>query len=207
MDTPKRSPATPHPRDLSREGLEREGGDGGDSSGDAMIAEMAAQAAAARPPAGARPPKIRYSHQAMADLIIANPGIAQNQLAAIFGYTPAWVSTVVNSDAFQALLASRRSELVDPEIAITLNERFHAMTTQSLKVLQDKLARPADQVSDQLALRAAELGAKALGIGGNAPPPAPADPSTYLPQLAERLMKLQGRTAPPDIEDARLVQS
>ena len=179
---------------------------------DAMLAEMAKDGQAALDRVGrggvpsVRPPKIRYTHEGMADLILENPWISQNQLAAHFGYSPAWISTIITSDAFQALLAARRQELVDPELRLTLEERFRALTTQSLKVLQEKLARPADQVSDQLVLRAAELGAKSLGIGAHAPPPPPPNPAEYLPAVAERLLRLQGRQVPQPIEDATVVQ-
>tara|TARA_R110000868_G_scaffold215407_1_gene465501 strand:- start:2554 stop:3168 length:615 start_codon:yes stop_codon:yes gene_type:complete len=155
---------------------------------------------------GARPPaKMRYTHEAMADLIISEPAISQNTLAATFGFTPGWVSTVINSDAFQALLATRREEIINPELIVTVRERFQAVTAQSLRILQDKLARPADQVSDQLALRAAELGAKALGLGGNAAPPPPPNPAEYLPQLAERLMRLTGQAPAQVVSDAVVV--
>jgi len=150
-------------------------------------------------------PKMRYSHEGMANLILENPWISQNQLAAHFGYSPGWISTIITSDAFQSLLATRRAELIDPELRLTLEERFRALTAQSLRILQDKLSRPADQVPDQLALRAAELGAKALGIGGNAPPPPAPNPADYLPALAERLMRLQGRPVPQEISDATIV--
>ena len=166
-----------------------------------LLAAMAASQDEVVPRVGARPPKMRYSHIAMADMLATNPWMKQNELAEMFGRTPAWISVIVTSDAFQALLAARREELVDPELRLTLKERFQAMTTQSLRVLQDKLAKPADQVSDQLALRAAELGAKALGLGGNAAPPPAPNPAEYLPALAERLMRL--RSGP--VEEARLV--
>lgn len=132
--------------------------------------------------------KVRYTHDAMIDLIIQNPWISQNEIAATFGYTPGWISNVFASDAFQARLALRRDEIVDPAIKATVEERFRALVLRSLEVLQEKLNKP--QVSDQVALRAAELGAKALGIGGNAAPPAP--PSDRLEKLAERLLVLQG---------------
>lgn len=178
---------------------------------DALLAEMAAAGQRAidvvgrGSPPSVRPPKIRYTHEAMADLILENPWISQNQLAAHFGYSPAWISTVITSDAFQSFLATRRAELVDPELRLTLEERFRALTTKSLQVLQEKLSKPADQVSDQLALRAAELGAKSLGIGAHAPPPAPPNPAEYLPQIAERLMRLQGRTPPQPVSDAQII--
>ena len=180
---------------------------------DAMLAQMASsgrQAAVERIGKGSlpsvRPPKIRYTHEAMADLMLENPWISQDQLAAHFGYSPAWISTVVTSNAFQAFYASRRAELLDPELRLTLEERFRALTTKSLQVLQEKLSRPADQVSDQLALRAAELGAKSLGIGGNAPPPPPPNPAEYLPAIAERLMRLQGRSM-QSVSDATIIQA
>ena len=180
---------------------------------DAMLAQMASsgrQAAVERIGKGSmpsvRPPKVRYTHEAMADLMLENPWISQDQLAAHFGYSPAWISTVVTSNAFQAFYASRRAELLDPELRITLEERFRALTTKSLQVLQEKLSRPADQVSDQLALRAAELGAKSLGIGGNAPPPPPPNPAEYLPAIAERLMRLQGRSM-QSVSDATIIQA
>ncbi len=135
--------------------------------------------------------KVRYTHDAMIDLIIQEPAISQNSLAAVFGFTPGWVSIVVNSDAFQARLEQRKSELVDPTIRLTLNERFNAVVTRSLEVLQEKLSKDADKIPDNLVLRSIEVGAKALGVGGNAPPAAP--PVDHLNSLAERLLALQGR--------------
>lgn len=139
--------------------------------------------------------KIRYTHDAMIDLIVQNPAISQNELAAIFGYTPCWVSLVMSSDAWKERLAARKAELVDPTIVASLNERFEAMVRRSLDVLNEKLAQPAAAIPDNLALRAAELGAKALGLGGNAPtPPVPVG---RLEQLAERLVGFLPQPAKP----------
>lgn len=137
--------------------------------------------------------KVRYTHDGMIDLIVENPAISQGELAATFGYTPGWVSLVMSSDAFKERLEERRAELVDPAIRATIEERFKAMTTRSLEVLQEKLAQDAHQIPDNLVLKALELGAKGLGIGGNAPPPAPRDGGNRLEALAERLLALQSR--------------
>ena len=146
-------------------------------------------------PVGAiRPTKLRYSHEAVIDMIIAKPGISQNTMAAMFGYTPGWLSTVMGSDAFKARLAERREEIVDPALKMGLEERFRAMTEKSLEVLQAKLSEAnVGSIPDNLVLRAAELGAKALGIGGNAPPAPAAIPLDHLEGLAGRLMALQSR--------------
>lgn len=142
-----------------------------------------------RPQALPAKPKMRYSHQAMCDLIVENPWISQNEIAAAFGYSVGWISQIITSDAFQALLASRRIELVDPEIRATIEERTKALVIQSQKILMDKLNKPADMVPSNVALRAFELGAKALGIGGNAPPP-PVSTPERLNELGERLVVL-----------------
>jgi hypothetical protein len=65
----------------------------------------------------------------------------------------------------------------------------------------EKLAKPADAIADNFALRAFELSAKATGMGGNAPPPPSVDATANLAMLADRLCRLQGRTAPSEIID------
>lgn len=133
--------------------------------------------------------KVRYSHMDMIDFILANPGCSQNALAARYGYTAGWVSNVMASDAWQSAMAARRSEMVDPTLVATIDERFRGLTLRSITRLMEKLDAP--QVSDQVVLRAVELGAKAMGVGGNAPPAPPA--ADHLAQLANRLIDLQSR--------------
>lgn len=133
--------------------------------------------------------KLRYSHTDMIDFIISNPGISQGALAARYGYTQSWICNVMASDAWQSAMAARREEIVDPQLKLTVDERFRGVTIRSLERLMEKLDAPV--VSDQVVLRAVELGAKAMGIGGNAivaPPPA-----DHLAQLANRLIDLQSR--------------
>ena len=147
-----------------------------------------------RPPVGAiRPTKLRYTHEAVIDMILAEPGVSQGKLAATFGYTQGWLSTVMGSDAFKAKLAERRAEVVDPVLQMSLNERFSSMVEKSLEVLQEKLSQPALQVPDQLALRAAELGAKALGLGGNQTAQVVVMQQDHLEGLAGRLLALQAK--------------
>lgn len=132
--------------------------------------------------------KTNYSHDAMIDLIIASPGISQGQLAAHFGYSEGWVSNIIASDAFQAMMAKRREEVIDPMLKATLEERFKGLVVRSLHVLMKKLEQP--DVPANVAIRAAELGAKSLGLGGHAPPPIPTVDPNRLVTLAERLVEL-----------------
>jgi hypothetical protein len=140
--------------------------------------------------------KINYTHDNMIDLIISQPGISQGALAAIFGYTQSWISTIMASDAFKERLAARRMEVVDPVLVATIEERFEAVTMRSLEVLQEKLEQPHTAVSDQLALQAAALGAKGLGrggfgqSGGNIHVQVKMDANERLARVADRLTNL-----------------
>lgn len=145
--------------------------------------------------------KIRYTHDAMIDLIIAQPAISQNQLAAHFGYTASWVSQIIASDAFQARLAERRDEIVDPAIRASVEEQFKGLVLRSLDILREKLANPATAISDNLALRALELSSRALGYGArdNNPVIQKQEMHVHLDDLGGRLTALlhAKRNEPP----------
>lgn len=110
--------------------------------------------------------KVGLTHDKMIDLIVANPRAKQDDIAALMGYTPGWVSRVVNSDSFKLRLASRRAELVDPLILASLKERFEALAMRGMEVMQQKLDQPADVVAFKDAAQAVEIGAKGLAVGG-----------------------------------------
>lgn len=170
--------------------------------GDAVLEQLCGQLPQARVPQRATIAKLRYTHEDCIDRILANPGISQNDLAAFYGYSAPWMSVVINSDAFQSLLAERRAELVDPVLRATLNERFRALTVRALEVTMEKLSLPSHQIEGKFALEAAALGAKSLGLGGHSPPPPAPDASGHLAQLANRLVDLQSglRARPPAAE-------
>lgn len=107
--------------------------------------------------------RVRYSHDAMIDLLMAEPGILQSKIAKVFGYTQAWVSRVINSDAFNARLAERKTEIIDPTIIMNFEERLQAMAGQSLDIVVEKLATTGGSFDN--ALKALEMSTKALGYG------------------------------------------
>lgn len=116
--------------------------------------------------------KVRYSHDAMIDLLVQDPAIRQNDLAVIFDRSPAWISQIINSDAFQARLEERRGELVDPIIRQTIEERIRALAQVSLDKLMERVVSPLAPTDDfllrttELSLRAAGYGARVGGPGG-----------------------------------------
>lgn len=106
--------------------------------------------------------RVAYTHDAMIDLMLANPAITNGQLATHFGYTQAWVSRVVNSDAFNARLAERKDEVVDPAIRSSLEEKFKAVADSSLDILLNKLHATN---SAELALKVLDVSSRSLGYG------------------------------------------
>lgn len=120
------------------------------------------------PESGAQPNKVtlaktHYTHAAMADMILANPRISQRELAAHFGYTESWISIVINSDAFQAMLADRKSEVVDPLLRRDVEEAIKGLVSKSVEILRDKLASP--NSNTDLALEVFKSATKAAGYG------------------------------------------
>jgi len=106
--------------------------------------------------------RVKYTHDSMVDLIIANPAISQGDLAKHFGYTQAWVSRVMNSDAFLARLAVRKNDIVDPALTLSIDEKLRALASKSLDIVMEKLTLTQ---SADLGLKAMEIATKSLGYG------------------------------------------
>lgn len=107
---------------------------------------------------------VRYSHKAMIDMMIASPSIRQNELAAYFDRSPSWISSVINSDSFQAALSERKAEIEDPVLTANVQERLRAVADASLVKILDKLSGPLPSTDDFL-VKTAKLATDALGYG------------------------------------------
>lgn len=115
---------------------------------------------------GNRLKRVHYSHEAMIDVIINEPTITQNELAERFGRSKSWISIVMGSDAFQAALAKRRDDLMDPEFVASIEDRLKGLAQQSLKIIAEKLDASSNV---DLAVKGLELATKALGFGARGP--------------------------------------
>lgn len=83
--------------------------------------------------------RLTYTHEAMVDLIIAEPTVKPGELAELFGYSAGWISRILVSDSFQSRLAERKSQLVDPLVAQSLNERLRGVTMQAVEIVSERL--------------------------------------------------------------------
>ena len=132
--------------------------------------------------------KVSYTHLDMIDYMLCNPACSLRDLAVRYGYTIGWISNVRASDAWKAAFAKRRAEMTDDVVEGTIRERMEGLTMLSLERLQEKLSAPV--VSDNVVLKAVELGARGMGLGSDAPS-SQIPAADHLAQLANRLIDLQ----------------
>jgi len=142
----------------------------------------------------AKPPiqKLRYTHEALLDILIVEPWISQNELAARFGMSASWISTIICSDLFQSRLAARREQLVDPEVRFSIKTQMEGLLARSMEVLRHKLNADPDQVPDRLAVQVATMAGKNLGM--QAPPSVSVQEThVHLEELGQNLVGLLRR--------------
>lgn len=149
-----------------------------------VVPETLATAPATNFQVAARP---RVDFQSLIEWLIAHPGASHAEIGAAYGRNAGWFSSVLVMEEFQTALAPVRSQVDNPSVTSTLEERFQALLVRGLDVLQTKLAVPNPDVT--LALEAGKLSVRALGLGAsgrdNAPPPAPQPLATLADRLAE----------------------
>lgn len=107
--------------------------------------------------------KVSYTHEAIAEWLVVNPASSQGECARFFGYSEAWLSQIIHSDAFQAYyrkLAEDRGMIAVHGIA----EKINAVAAIGLERLQERMLLAPD---DRLLVDGTEMALKALGyIGG-----------------------------------------
>jgi len=142
--------------------------------------------------------KVRYTHDAIIDMIIANPAVSQGDLSREFGFTESWMSIIINSDSFQERLANRKGELVDPKIKASIEARLDAIARRALDRLLDKIDNN-HPVSNSDLIRMAALG---VGDRNKRPETAPVQQNLYVVNLPppERDAKTWLRTSSRGVE-------
>ena len=110
--------------------------------------------------------EVRYTHEAIARWLIANPMGSQGECARFFGYTEPWLSTVIHSDAFQVYYR-RLAREADVIAVHGIGEKINALAAMALDKAMERL-----QIAptDQFVLDTTEVALKSLGYlgsGGN----------------------------------------
>lgn len=102
-------------------------------------------------------------HEAILQYMIANPTQKMSLVAAAFRVTPAWLSTIVHSDAFQDQLARRHDELFDVAVVQELGDK---VTAAAHLTIDEYLEKVPTLSADQLISASDKLLGR-LGYGSN----------------------------------------
>lgn len=114
------------------------------------------------------PQSLAPVHVQIMDYILANPHVNYSEVAAHFGYTQGWLSQIIHSDAFQAMLAEKQVEMFG-DIKLTVKDRITGLAHESLRRLAEKVT--AEQDIEKVA-NVADLALKAMGFGAKSSAPA-----------------------------------
>ena len=128
---------------------------------------------------GPAPPARVYSHDELIDEIIRDPRATRYELARRFGRGHAWIGQVMSSNMFQARLAERRAEILDPVLVATVEERLEAVARAATDVLLEA------QLTPDQAIKALAEAVKGLGLGGAKGPAIVQNFVAVVPQKAE----------------------
>jgi hypothetical protein len=105
--------------------------------------------------------KVSATHEQIMNWLVLNPEKSMRECADAFGYTQAWLSTLVHSDAFQAKLAEKQ-QLVQARVCASIPEKLNRVTDVAL----DKLATMVEASEDpEFILNVADKALHKLGFG------------------------------------------
>ena len=108
---------------------------------------------------------VSNTHTMIADWLIANPGKGQmERCAAHFGYTRAWLSTLIHQDAFQGMLRAKQGEAYERNV-IPIHEKMLGLAHASVEKLGEVLESTSDE---RLVKDIAKDTLTALGYGSGA---------------------------------------
>ena len=130
---------------------------------------MASPLATAKGPTSPRIKRVSWKHDDMIDVILQRAGsvekFTQGDLAREFGVTEAWMSCIINSDSFQARLAERKTEIVDPLIRGDLEEAIKGLVSRSVSIIRDRLEK---KPTFENAMEVFKAAGRNLGMGQKA---------------------------------------
>lgn len=87
--------------------------------------------------------KVGIKHEAVMTYMLMNPLQKLSQVAAHFGVTQAWLSTVIHSDAFQAKLRDRQDEIFVQHV-MPIQVKLRAVADLAVTKLGDCVERSVD---------------------------------------------------------------
>lgn len=130
------------------------------------------------------PISVTYTHESIARWLIANPGRSLRECADFVGYSPAWLSQVIHSDAFQAYYRKLSSD-ANALVIVSAHDRLTSLADAALEKLEELV--DGAQTSGTAGLRdrefvkdTADMVLSRLGYGAKNPSSLPAQPPSHI---------------------------
>ena len=122
------------------------------------------------------PARLNHSHQAIARWLLENPTAPLSECAKHFGYTQAWLSCIIHSDAFQVHYRKLQTE-ADAVTVLDIPARLRGVASDAVEALHEQVEYSRKDgngvLHRQFLLNTAELTLKSLGFGQPKSVPAP----------------------------------
>ncbi len=91
--------------------------------------------------------KMSHKHEEILNFLLLNPTMKMGEVAAIFGVTFPWLSTIVWSHAFQDQLARRKDQIFDSAVLASIDDKLVAASHVTLDAYLEKVPNlTADQL-------------------------------------------------------------
>lgn len=116
--------------------------------------------------ASAQIAEVNHRHEAIADIMLSFPDLKKGEIAEMLGYTQAWLSSVINSDAFIFYYDNRRLEYNAALHQETVNKLYEVAIKATEKV-SDLL--DAEDIDPRFVLDAKDKALHRLGYGPSRP--------------------------------------
>lgn len=104
---------------------------------------------------------VSHTHEAIMNFMIARPDLPLRDVAHHFGYTQAWLSTLIHSDLFQARLREKQ-DIVFAAVAQDIPAKLAALADISLEKLTAKVEESEDP---RFILESTKTALASLGFG------------------------------------------
>ncbi len=83
--------------------------------------------------------KMSHKHEEILNFLLLNPIMKMGDVAAHFGVTFPWLSTIVHSHAFQDQLARRQGQVFDSAVLATIEDKLGAAANVTLDAYLEKV--------------------------------------------------------------------
>lgn len=88
--------------------------------------------------------KVSIKHDAILDVLVANPTLRRSEVAAMFGVTVPWLSTIIHSDVFQEKLRERQDLVFDVAVIRPIQDKLLGMANQTVERLMEAVQFESD---------------------------------------------------------------